>query len=164
MKFSLTLTMVAKALLVRPNVAALCMMSSTRALSCLRAIISQMVDYRFSGSILFRALAFPIQHCHRTFCIRASNDSDNAASIGSSLMESMERKIKEELSAESVVVEDAYGDGRHVSIDVISSAFEGQSAVNRQRMVYKAIWAELQNVVHAVDKMTTRTPSEALGK
>lgn len=47
------------------------------------------------------------------------------------------------------------------SIDVVSSAFEGQSAVNRQRMVYKAIWEELQNVVHAVDQMTTRTPEEA---
>lgn len=47
------------------------------------------------------------------------------------------------------------------SIDVVSSAFEGKSAVNRQRMVYKAIWEELQNVVHAVDQMTTKTPEEA---
>ncbi|KAF3624106.1 Protein BOLA4, chloroplastic/mitochondrial [Capsicum annuum] len=69
--------------------------------------------------------------------------------------------IKEQLNADRVVVKDAYGDGRHVSIDVISSAFEGQSAVNRQRMVYKAIWEELHNVVHAVDQMTTKTPTEA---
>lgn len=34
-------------------------------------------------------------------------------------------KIKEELQAESVVVSDVYGDGRHVSIDVVSSTFEG---------------------------------------
>ncbi|CAK9165986.1 unnamed protein product [Ilex paraguariensis] len=47
------------------------------------------------------------------------------------------------------------------SIDVISSSFDGQSVVNRQRMVYKAIWEELQNTVHAVDQMTTRTPTEA---
>lgn len=47
------------------------------------------------------------------------------------------------------------------SIDVISSAFDGQSAVNRQRMVYKAIWEELQSTVHAVDQMTTKTPAEA---
>lgn len=76
-------------------------------------------------------------------------------------METMEKKIQEHLSADSVVVKDAYGDGRHVSIEVISSAFEGQSAVNRQRMVYKAIWEELQDRVHAVDQMTTWTPSEA---
>lgn len=47
------------------------------------------------------------------------------------------------------------------SIDVVSPAFEGQSAVNRQRMVYKAIWEELQSTVHAVDQMTTKTPNEA---
>lgn len=51
----------------------------------------------------------------------------------------------------------------HASIDVVSASFEGQSAVNRQRMVYKAIWAELQTTVHAVDQMITRTPSEAAG-
>lgn len=47
------------------------------------------------------------------------------------------------------------------SIDVIASAFEGQSAVNRQRMVHKTIWEELQSTVHAVDQMSTRTPAEA---
>ena len=86
---------------------------------------------------------------------------NDSGSIDSPLMQSMQKKIKEHLNAESVTVIDANGDGRHVTIDVISSAFEGQSAVNRQRMVYKAIWEELQNTVHAVDQMTTRTPSEA---
>ncbi|KAG8390484.1 hypothetical protein BUALT_Bualt01G0088200 [Buddleja alternifolia] len=120
-----------------------------------------------SGRSMFRGkpplsyFACPITHGHRTFCTRATNGSDNPASFESPLMESMEKKIKEQLNAESVVVKDAYGDGRHVSIDVISSSFEGQSAVNRQRMVYKAIWEELQERVHAVDQMTTRTPSEA---
>eukprot|EP00983_Pelagomonas_calceolata_P107758 1159382-Pelagomonas_calceolata.AAC.5 len=32
-------------------------------------------------------------------------------------------------------------DGRHVSIEVISPLFEGQSAVKRQRMVYKVRWS-----------------------
>ncbi|KAJ9179811.1 hypothetical protein P3X46_008131 [Hevea brasiliensis] len=97
---------------------------------------------------------------NRRFTVRATNVND-AGSIDSPLMQSMEKKIKEELNAESVTVKDAYGDGRHVSVDVISSAFEGQSAVNRQRMVYKAIWEELQSTVHAVDQMTTKTPAEA---
>ncbi|WCJ27723.1 Protein BOLA4 chloroplastic/mitochondrial [Euphorbia peplus] len=95
----------------------------------------------------------------RRFSVRATNVND-AGSIDSPLMLSMEKKIKEHLNAESVSVKDAYGDGRHVSIDVISSSFEGQSAVNRQRMVYKAIWEELQSTVHAVDQMTTKTPAE----
>ena len=30
----------------------------------------------------------------------------------------------------------------------------------RQRMVYKAIWLELQDTVHAVDAMVTKTPAE----
>ncbi|XP_018842727.1 protein BOLA4, chloroplastic/mitochondrial-like [Juglans regia] len=96
----------------------------------------------------------------RRFSTRATHVND-VGSIDSPLRQSMEKKIKEDLSAESVTVKDAYGDGRHVSIDVVSSAFEGQSAVNRQRMVYKAIWEELQSTVHAVDQMTTRTPTEA---
>ncbi|CAH2072510.1 unnamed protein product [Thlaspi arvense] len=95
----------------------------------------------------------------RNFSTRSSQVND-AGSIDQTLMQSMEQKIKEQLNAESVSVKDMSGDGRHVCINVVSSAFEGQTAVNRQRMVYKAIWEELQNVVHAVDQMTTKTPSE----
>ncbi|GAB2300488.1 hypothetical protein Dimus_034533 [Dionaea muscipula] len=91
----------------------------------------------------------------------AKGHISSQGSIDSSSMHSMQKKIKEQLNAEIVTVEDAYGDGRHVSIYVVSSAFEGQSAVNRQRMVYKAIWEELQETVHAVDRMITMTPSEA---
>jgi len=35
------------------------------------------------------------------------------------------------------MVKDVYGDGRHVSIEVISDMFEGESQMKRQRMVYK---------------------------
>ncbi|CAI9087075.1 OLC1v1021046C1 [Oldenlandia corymbosa var. corymbosa] len=97
----------------------------------------------------------------RNLSVRAANGVDESGAVDSNLIQSMEKKIKEHLSAESVIVTDAYGDGRHVSIDVVSAAFEGQSAVNRQRMVYKAIWEELQNTVHAVDQMITKTPGEA---
>ncbi|KAI3918442.1 hypothetical protein MKX01_041762 [Papaver californicum] len=99
----------------------------------------------------------------KRFSNRAS-EVNSSGSIDSPLIQSMENKIKEELKADVAVVKDAYGDGRHVSIDVISTAFEGQSAVNRQRMVYKAIWEELQNTVHAVDQMTTKTPTEAANR
>ena len=33
--------------------------------------------------------------------------------------------------------------------------------VCRQQLVYKAIWLELQDAVHAVDAMTVKTPQEA---
>lgn len=78
-------------------------------------------------------------------------------------MESMRAKIAAALEAQNVSIVDVYGDGRHVSIDVVSGAFEGKTAVQRQRMVYKAIWEELQEAVHAVDAMTTKTPEEMLG-
>lgn len=57
--------------------------------------------------------------------------------IGSALMDQMRGKIQAALSAELVQVEDMQGDGRHVEIVVVSKEFEGKSAVNRQRMVYK---------------------------
>ncbi|PIN00723.1 Stress-induced protein UVI31+ [Handroanthus impetiginosus] len=166
--------MAAKAILIRPNVAALRVVGNrARPLSFLQGTSSMMMattSYNpssgrslFVGLLPLSSIACPLR---RNFCIRATTDPDNPADIESPLMETMEKKIKEHLSAESVIVKDAYGDGRHVSIEVISSTFEGQSAVNRQRMVYKAIWEELQERVHAVDQMTTRTPSEVakLGK
>lgn len=89
-----------------------------------------------------------------------ATEVSQSGSIDSPMMQSMEKKIKEQLDADVVIVKDAYGDGRHVSINVVSKAFEGQSSLNRQRMVYKAIWEELQSTVHAVDQMTTKTPTE----
>lgn len=88
-------------------------------------------------------------------------DVSGPGSIESGLMVSMKEKLKEQLNTNEVVVKDAYGDGRHVSIEVVSSEFEGKSSVNRQRMVYKAIWEELQTTVHAVDNMRTLTPEES---
>ena len=68
------------------------------------------------------------------------------------------------LSVDSPVLRIAHQPGHPLapclSIDVVSPMFEGKSAVDRQRMVYKAIWQELQETVHAVDSMTTRAPSE----
>ncbi|KAG5617509.1 hypothetical protein AABB24_005893 [Solanum stoloniferum] len=154
-----------KALFVRPNVAALCI----RRLSCsVQPRVPAMVKcYSIAARSnrpmkLLSHIGLKIEAFagHRSFSIRATSDTGND-SFDSPLMQSMEKKIKEQLNADTVVVKDAYGDGRHVSIDVIASAFEGQSAVNRQRMVYKAIWEELQNTVHAVDQMTTKTPTEA---
>lgn len=57
----------------------------------------------------------------------------------------------------------AYDDpnGSHISIEVVSTKFEGKRAMQRQQMVYKAIWEELQGPVHAVDSMVCKTPDEA---
>jgi len=102
----------------------------------------------------------------------ARSGDDLSGQITEELMGSMRVKIATALGvgegegdeAGRVVVSDASGDGSHVSIDVVSSAFEGKTSVQRQRLVYKAIWEELQEAVHAVDAMTCKTPSEERGE
>lgn len=87
--------------------------------------------------------------------------SSDGGQITSELVQRMQTKIQGALQAQRVEVADMAGDGRHVEIVVVAKEFEGKSAVNRQRMVYKAIWEELQETVHAVDAMVTQTPEEA---
>jgi len=72
----------------------------------------------------------------------------------------MKEKIKTALDAQSVEIIDVNGDQQHVSIEVVADFFEGKNSVQRQRAVYKAIWEELQEAVHAVDAMTTKTTAE----
>jgi stress-induced morphogen len=95
---------------------------------------------------------------YRDSSILRMSAADN--NITGELIESMKANIKQALEAESVEVMDLSGNGRHVAIKCVSTMFEGKSAVNRQRMVYKAIWMELQDQVHAVNEMVTNTPAE----
>ena len=58
--------------------------------------------------------------------------------ISTELVDSMREKIREALQADKVDISDTYGDGRHVSIDVVSKAFEGESSMKRCGMVVTA--------------------------
>lgn len=71
-------------------------------------------------------------------------------------------KIMSALETEDVKVIGAYDDpnGSHISIEVISPLFEGKRPVQRQQLVYKALWEELKGPVHAVDSMICKTPDE----
>lgn len=86
-----------------------------------------------------------------------------AWSASGPLIEQMQVKIRDGLGgAEEVEVIDVSGDARHVNIRVVSAAFEGKNAINRQRLVYKCIWEEMQSErVHAVQGIETKTPAEA---
>ena len=54
------------------------------------------------------------------------------------------------------------GGESHFNLTVVSAAFEGKNAINRQRLVYKCIWEEMQSErVHAVQGIETKTPAEA---
>lgn len=66
----------------------------------------------------------------RSFCIQASSEiPQSGSSMSAELISSMKNKIQEALEAEKVEVVDVEGDGRHVTIDVIASAFEGKTPV-----------------------------------
>jgi stress-induced morphogen len=94
--------------------------------------------------------------------VRMVSSGTNPGISDESVVSSVERKLTEALKPESLSVIPAYGDpnGSHVSINVVSDAFEGLNIVKRHKLVYKAIWEELQGPIHAVDELTTRTPAE----
>jgi BolA protein len=48
----------------------------------------------------------------------------------------------------------------HFRVEVVSDAFEGQSRVNRQQLVYRLLKDELDTGLHAL-QLKTRTPEEA---
>lgn len=75
-----------------------------------------------------------------------------------SLTEQIEDLIKTNIPNAEVK---ATGAGGHFTIEVISEAFRGKNIVQKQRMVYKAIWdlmAGDQAPVHAVDQLTCKLP------
>lgn len=51
------------------------------------------------------------------------------------------------------------GGETHFRVTIVSEAFEGVGRVQRQRLVYDALHAELAERVHAL-QLTTRTPAE----
>merc|ERR1719203_1575772 len=79
-----------------------------------------------------------------------------------SVVDTCREKIATALETDDVKVIGAYDDpnGSHISIEVTSSLFEGKRPVQRQQLVYKALWEELQGAVHAVDSMVCQTPTE----
>jgi stress-induced morphogen len=68
-----------------------------------------------------------------------------------SVVENCTKKIGDALETTDVKVTGAYDDpnGSHISIEVVSPLFEGKRAMQRQQLVYKAIWEELKGPVHA---------------
>lgn len=78
------------------------------------------------------------------------------------VMATVEKKLSAALNPEKLIVTPAYDDpnGSHVSIYVVSDKFEDLNVVKRHRIVYKAIWEELQGPIHAVDSIVAKTPAE----
>jgi len=122
-------------------------------LRCARALTTSSAT-----SVVRRARMAPLV---QGYVPRAAFSGGEGNNITSELVAAMRAKIGEGLETDQVEVRDESGNARHVSIKVVSKLFEGKSSVNRQRMVYKCIWLELQDQVHAVNEMVTLTPEEA---
>ena len=85
------------------------------------------------------------------------------AGEGKTIVDICKEKISAALGTDDVKVVGAYDDpnGSHITVEVYSDAFEGKRPVQRQQLVYKALWEELDsNAVHAVDSMVCKTPGE----
>jgi stress-induced morphogen len=89
--------------------------------------------------------------------------SSSEGGTDTSIVDICRQKITDALGTDNVKVQGAFDDpnGSHVSIVVVSDKFEGKRAVQRQQMVYKALWEELSGPLHAVDSMVCKTPEEA---
>lgn len=55
------------------------------------------------------------------------------------------------------------GGESHFRVTVVSAAFEGKNRVDRQRLVYGLLSAELENQIHAL-ALKTMTPAEDDGR
>lgn len=97
---------------------------------------------------------------------------DSAADGGQSAMDTREvirLRLGEALAPVSLQIEDesgrhrghaGAGGGGHYRVRIVAAAFEGLSAVARQRLVYRALAAEMGSMIHAL-AMTTETPAES---
>mmetsp|Transcript_47183 Transcript_47183/g.78105 ORF Transcript_47183/g.78105 Transcript_47183/m.78105 type:complete len:141 (+) Transcript_47183:19-441(+) len=106
--------------------------------------------------------SLPIQ---RTALIMPSIRMCTGSPAERTVVETCKEKISAMLEPTEIKVEGAFDDpnGSHISIYCVSEAFEGKRSMQRQQLVFKAIWDEMQGPippVHAVDSMVLKTPSE----
>ena len=76
------------------------------------------------------------------------------------ILEEIEKSILASISDAVVTVS---GGGGHFNITVISASFEGKNTIQRQRLVYKAIWNLMAGdaaPLHAVDSLVCKTSAE----
>jgi acid stress-induced BolA-like protein IbaG/YrbA len=75
------------------------------------------------------------------------------------VVDTCKAKISAALEPKEIEVKGAFDDpnGSHITVYCVAEAFEGKRSLARQQMVYKAIWAELEEErVHAVDTMVLK--------
>ena len=92
---------------------------------------------------------------------------DGSSSLGGdSVIKRCQQKICTSLDIplDKCVIQSADDDpnGTHIYVECVSDKFEGKRSMQRQQMIYKALWDEMKDgaAVHAVDGMVLKTPAE----
>ena len=103
------------------------------------------------------------------------DESKPSAAKGTTVKESIERKLSERLNPVVLEVEDVShqhaghagaprgSSETHFNVKVISDGFRGLSLVKRHRLIYELLRDELQNGLHALS-LITKTPAEISDK
>jgi stress-induced morphogen len=114
---------------------------------------------RRSGSALFMTTTKPVAVITAVRIIRSQFSS---SSTEDTVVSRCTSKISALLKPLKITVTSNNDDpnGSHINVLVISDMFEGKSPVQRQKLVFKAIWEELEGPVHAVDQIIAKTPKE----
>ncbi|KAL7472070.1 hypothetical protein ACHAXS_012399 [Conticribra weissflogii] len=125
--------------------------------------VSSLRTISSNASTLSKAVVIsPADGHHQLISKTTARWMSSAEGEGPSIVDQCRQKISVALETDDVKVIGAYDDpnGSHISIEVVSAMFEGKRPVQRQQLVYKALWEELQGAVHAVDSMICKTPAE----
>ena len=68
--------------------------------------------------------------------------------------------VEKALPGSQVMAEDITGTNDHFQVLVVSPSFEGKGMIERHRMIYGILGAEVGGAIHALS-LKTLTPSEA---
>jgi len=136
----------------------LCLLSSTNSFSTTSMAFTRRLLTKTTAEFSQRSTLFNRFQIYSM----SSSSTSTEGNTPTSVVDLCRDKIKAALQTDQVIVTGAYDDpnGSHISVQVISSMFVGKRPVQRQQMVYKALWDELKGPVHAVDSMICKTPDE----
>ena len=65
-------------------------------------------------------------------------------------LKEIENLIKEALPDAIIDIQDLAGDGNHYSATITSSAFNGKSKIEQQKMIYNSLKGKMGNELHAL--------------
>ncbi len=77
--------------------------------------------------------------------------------------EDLQKKIAAGLPGATVIVEDPFNDGTHLTARVYSPAFQGLTKVAQHRAVYAVLGNAFAEDLHAL-QLTTGTPDQSLSQ